>query len=260
MTGRQALWTVFWSLILFSGAAFLYRHRDHYKWPPVEPTIPPITATITPPFDMGFEAVTRVNTQCFDWSYQVLTEIESNDQVNVLGRNKDASWYMVRWPRLATACWAMAEMLKPSNFSPDELFVISAPFPPAFTGTPTFATSITALTTGTTHILTRLTPTQTRRPPGDRTPTPRVTPDPTDPLHTRTPFTPGPTDPATKTPVTPDPIDPPTRTPVTPESTQPTIPTPDGPRECNDGSDNDGDGKTDFPADPGCRNRGDDSE
>ncbi|HWC27498.1 MAG TPA: hypothetical protein VG474_13000, partial [Solirubrobacteraceae bacterium] len=32
------------------------------------------------------------------------------------------------------------------------------------------------------------------------------------------------------------------------------------PRQCSDGIDNDLDGKTDFPADPGCRNRQDNNE
>jgi hypothetical protein len=36
--------------------------------------------------------------------------------------------------------------------------------------------------------------------------------------------------------------------------------TPAGPRACNDGIDNDGDGNTDFPADLDCRNSGDNSE
>ncbi|MDQ3006035.1 MAG: protein kinase [Chloroflexota bacterium] len=36
--------------------------------------------------------------------------------------------------------------------------------------------------------------------------------------------------------------------------------TPSGPRACSDGIDNDGDGNTDFPADPDCRNNGDNSE
>ena len=36
--------------------------------------------------------------------------------------------------------------------------------------------------------------------------------------------------------------------------------TPSGPRACNDGIDNDGDGNTDFPADLDCRNSGDNSE
>ncbi|HVF26363.1 MAG TPA: protein kinase [Anaerolineales bacterium] len=36
--------------------------------------------------------------------------------------------------------------------------------------------------------------------------------------------------------------------------------TPSGPRACNDGIDNDGDGHTDFPADTDCRNSGDNSE
>ena len=36
--------------------------------------------------------------------------------------------------------------------------------------------------------------------------------------------------------------------------------TPSGPRACNDGVDNDGDGYTDFPADPDCRGNGDNSE
>ena len=48
---------------------------------------------------------------------------------------------------------------------------------------------------------------------------------------------------------------PPTNTPVPPPTN-----TPSGPRACNDGIDNDGDGHTDFPNDPGCRNNGDDDE
>ena len=54
---------------------------------------------------------------------------------------------------------------------------------------------------------------------------------------------------------------PPTRTSIPPTRTSiPPTNTPAGPRACNDGIDNDGDGNTDFPADPDCRNNGDDSE
>ena len=47
----------------------------------------------------------------------------------------------------------------------------------------------------------------------------------------------------------------PPNTPVPPPAN-----TQSGPRACNDGMDNDGDGNTDFPADPDCRNSGDNSE
>ncbi len=61
---------------------------------------------------------------------------------------------------------------------------------------------------------------------------------------------------------TPGPTTPPATTPaptVTTTVTTPPTPTP-GPAQCDDGIDNDGDGKIDHPADPECDNKNDNSE
>ncbi len=63
--------------------------------------------------------------------------------------------------------------------------------------------------------------------------------------------------------LTDTPKPPPTATLKPPSTITPKPPptdTPSGPRECNDGIDNDGDGKIDYPADDGCKSQGDGSE
>lgn len=85
-----------------------------------------------------------------------------------------------------------------------------------------------------------------------------VTPDnPSDPGDPGNPDSPSPILPSNTPKV-------PTSTPKVSTNIPKPIPTatnlPSGPRECNDGIDNDGDGKTDYPTDDGCKNQGDDSE
>lgn len=136
-----------------------------------------VQSSITPPPDVGFVGVTILNASCYDWSYQKLVEIESFEIVKVLGRNREGDWLMVRWPGFTTACWMESSLVKLDNFGFEELFVISASFPPPNTATPL-------------------------------------------------------------------------QSPLVPTNTISSSKTP--PPACSDGIDNDGDGYTDFPADPQC--------
>ena len=270
MNNRQTILVLLLLLVCISGGFFLFTKWEQLEWPPVKPTntvfAPSSTPSFTPLPPTEFYAVTILDAGCYDWSYQLLTNIDSSELMNVRGRNKEGTWFMVRWPKFTRDCWVESSYVKPSNFSPEDLFVISAPFPPLFTLTSTLTLTSTSTPS--------LTPTRTRSvsTAATRTPTPTkgdaigmtntpTNPSVTPPTPTNTPATP-PT--PTKTPATPPtptntPVTPPTptNTPVTPPT--PTN-TPSGPRQCNDGIDNDGDGKTDFPADDGCRNNGDDSE
>lgn len=87
-------------------------------------------------------------------------------------------------------------------------------------------------------------------PPAASTPAPPSSPPPPPPS------TPPPSSPP---PSSPPPSSPPPSPSPTPSPTPSPSPTPD-PAECQDGEDNDLDGKTDFPADLGCRSADDDDE
>lgn len=117
--------------IFLTGLILVSANWSRLPWP-VAPNVT-VTATVTPPTDQGFKAVTKIDAECFDWLNQVLAQIEPNEVISVLGRNQDGSWYMVRWPRLPESCWVKSELLKPSNFTPEELYYITAPFPPPAT-------------------------------------------------------------------------------------------------------------------------------
>lgn len=165
------------------------------------PDRPEVTPTVTPPPDLGYRGITKYNAECFDWSYQVLTEIEASELVNVLGKNHDGSWYMVKWPKRGITCWVPSESIKPDNFLPEEIFPIKAAFPPpptltlapssTATGTPT-PTPTSTPTTVPPWVTLPSTSTPTRTP---RTvtptygPTDTVTPthDTSTPTHTGTP-------------------------------------------------------------------------
>ena len=208
----------------------------------IRTSTPTRTETSTPTFtpiseSTDFYAVTAVEVDCFDWSYRKLTVIEPLESVWVLGSNKQATWYIVRWPKFTTQCWVEAALLKPGNFSQEELREISTDFPPPATATPTLIPIGPTLSPTLTRTYITYTPTRTRHPSqGDSTPIDPKTsaPTPTNtlksatstPTHTAKPPTDTPTPTATSTPK------PPTYTP-TPTST---------------------------PADPECRNAGDNDE
>lgn len=255
MQNRQTISVALW-LIIFLVGIYILMTWTSFEWPPVKPTYTVTTGpgtatnTVIPPPEMGFEAITITNARCVDWSYQTLTEINELEKVSVLGRNRDSSWYMVRWPKFTTPCWVEAAIMKRINFNPEELFMILSPFPPASTGTPT---SVFIPVVSATQVSVQIVPAmQTKATDSDdRISIPQV-----DTLKTPTDAPKPPPDTPKPPPDTPKP---PPDTPKPPTNPPPTD-APSGPRECNDGVDNDGDNNIDFPADSGCRNKGDNSE
>jgi hypothetical protein len=175
-TTRQTMAIALLLLIFISGGIYAFRNWSDLEWPTPPP--PTVTSTATSLPETGYEAVTIINAGCFDWSNQRIAEIESSELVKVLGRNKDGSWYMVRWPRFTTDCWVEAKRLKPSNFTSEKLFAIPETFPPVFTptvpptGKPT--STLTTIATSTTILMSiTSTPTATKTP---KTRIPSLTP------------------------------------------------------------------------------------
>ena len=239
---------------------------------PTEPPVPPTARpedTLTPTStNTIFVAHVNIDSPCRAGTHEDADEVAMIPQgktVMAIGKDSaEADWLLVRWFGVAD-CWIETKYVT----SPDIGFLETVDTPQPFTFTPvtmpTSDSTETPVPTKTARVT--LTPSRTRRPHGSVTPvpprtnTPRpVTIPPRDP--TRTPSSPPPTTSvsSTKTAVeptrTPAPI---VNTPVPPTNT-PVPPTADYPRrECNDGVDNDDDGRTDTD-DPDCRNRGDDSE
>jgi len=120
------------------------------------------TSTFTPPPNLGFVGITTLTTSCYDWSYQELISIDPLELVYVLGRNISGTWLMVRWPKFTTACWVESKYVNANNFTLEELFVITAPFPP-----PNTATSTLLQPTHTNTVSSNRTPAiPTKTPPG----------------------------------------------------------------------------------------------
>jgi hypothetical protein len=190
MTGRQVGNLTLWLFVFILGLAAYNVGKQVFPYP----TQPPYTPTATLYPDQGYEAVTTARVGCFDWTNRWLTDIDVFEEVNVRGKNKDGTWYIVNWPKFAIPCWVQADLLNPLNFEPESLLEISESFPPPLT--PTFTPTETTLATPTaTDTLTATlpptiilgqpspTPRRTRTP---RTPTPSYTPSKTNTPITRT--------------------------------------------------------------------------
>jgi hypothetical protein len=189
---------------------------------PTQTTQPPSpTFTITPPPPKG-NAITLVETNCHDWMYQLVSIIAPVELVQVLGKNKDGSWFMVSSSELTTACWVKSNYVKPDNFVPSDLPIIDN-FPPIIAATiispstPTPTSTVTPTPTVTRFYLpSSATRTQTLTdddPPLSITPTFTFTNTPTrTATYTSTPTatnTSTPTDTPSPTPTTPPPPPPP---------------------------------------------------
>jgi hypothetical protein len=244
----------------------LYRLPPEYLPPRPTNTPTPLThipeATAIPTStNTFFVARTRIDTPCLSEKREgeLVATISQGKDVMIMGKDgPDAEWIQVRLFNVPD-CWVERKFITSNDLDAlDVVTSLPSTSTPGVTLTPGPTESLTP--TGTNAFITN-TLTRTRRPGDDsstslpqRTNTPRsITNTPNSVTNTsisqitKTPVHP------TKTPV------PPTKTPV-PSSNTPIPPTIDSPRRaCNDGIDNDHDGRTDL-EDPDCRNRGDDSE